>query len=94
MKHIYKYLLLSLATLSPLISFAQSETDAYKLTETGFYGTARYQSMAGAFSSLGGDVSSIMQNPAGIGVFHRSELTFSGGLSINSYNSNWYKFLS
>ena len=39
-------------------------------------GSARYVSMAGAFASLGGDVSAITDNPAALGVFRRRELSF------------------
>jgi Long-chain fatty acid transport protein len=40
--------------------------------------------MGGAFGALGGDVSSFMVNPAGIGVYRSSEAVFSTGI----YNSN------
>ncbi|WP_299063926.1 outer membrane protein transport protein [uncultured Polaribacter sp.] len=46
-------------------------------------GSARFTAMAGAFGSLGGDVSAINVNPAGISVFNTS--TFSG--TFNSRNS-------
>ncbi len=39
-------------------------------------GTARSAAMGGAFTALGGDISAITNNPAGIGVFRRSELSF------------------
>ena len=40
-----------------------------------FYGgTARFMSMGGAFTALGGDISTLSQNPAGIGVFRTSEM--------------------
>ncbi|WP_439128307.1 OmpP1/FadL family transporter, partial [Polaribacter sp.] len=53
-------------------------------------GTARFTSMSGAFGALGGDISAININPAGIAVFNNS--AFSG--SFNSRNtditSNYY----
>lgn len=53
-------------------------------------GSARFNSMSGAFGALGGDVSSINVNPAGLSVFNNS--MFSG--SLNSRNtditSNYY----
>ena len=39
-------------------------------------GTARSAAMGGAFTALGGDISAITNNPAGIGVFRKSELSF------------------
>ena len=45
-------------------------------------GTARYNSMAGAFGALGGDLTSISINPAGSSVFLYSEI--GGTLSFNN----------
>ena len=42
-------------------------------------GTARFNSMSGAFGALGGDISSININPAGVAVFNNS--MFSGSLN-------------
>ena len=47
-------------------------------------GSARFTAMSGAFGALGGDVSAINVNPAGIAVFNSS--SFSG--TFNSRNSN------
>ncbi|SDR67496.1 Long-chain fatty acid transport protein [Polaribacter sp. KT25b] len=47
-------------------------------------GSARFTAMSGAFGALGGDISSINVNPAGLSVFNNSE--FSG--TFNSRNSN------
>ena len=51
-----------------------------------FYGgTARFMSMGGAFTALGGDISTLSQNPAGIGVFRASEMSVTPQLNyINS----------
>lgn len=46
-------------------------------------GSARFTAMSGAFGALGGDISSINVNPAGLSVFNNSE--FSG--TFNSRNS-------
>lgn len=54
--------------------FAQGEMDAYKLSQTDLTGTARAVSMGGAFGALGGDISGIAINPAGIGVYRSSEI--------------------
>ncbi len=48
------------------------------------FGTARAMSMGGAFGSLGGDLTSLSINPAGIGVFHSSEFTLTPYLSFNN----------
>lgn len=49
-------------------------------------GSARIQAMGGAQIALGGDYSSALSNPAGLGMYNRSEFTFSPAL--NFYNSD------
>lgn len=65
---------------------AQSSVDAYRLSQSDLRGTARFMSMAGAFTALGGDLSTLSQNPAGIGVYRRSEVGLT--LDINMTHSN------
>jgi Long-chain fatty acid transport protein len=57
------------------ISSAQNADDALRYSRLFYSGTARFMSMGGAFTALGGDISTLSQNPAGIGVFRSSELT-------------------
>lgn len=45
-------------------------------------GTARYSAMGGAFGALGGDITTIQQNPAGIGVYRSSEITVTGNFNF------------
>ena len=71
--------------ITALISnFINSQTlnDLNYITFSSLNGSARYKSMAGAFGALGGDLSSITNNPAGSSVFLYNEI----GASIN-YNS-------
>lgn len=58
----------------PVLLSAQSAIDAYNLSQSDIRGTARFMSMGGAFTALGGDLSTLVQNPAGIGVYRRSEI--------------------
>jgi hypothetical protein len=55
--------------------FAQNVDDALRYSQIFYGGTARFMSMGGAFTAIGGDISSLSQNPAGLGVFKSSELT-------------------
>lgn len=55
--------------------WGQAVMDALPNISNELKGTARYASMGGAFGALGGDLSSIAQNPAGIGVYRSSEIT-------------------
>jgi hypothetical protein len=54
---------------------AQNVDDALRYSQIFYNGTARFNSMGGAFTALGGDISSLNQNPAGLGVFRSSEFT-------------------
>lgn len=71
----------------PLGLAAQSAVDAYTLSQTDQRGTARFMSMGGAFTALGGDLSTLNQNPAGIGVYRRSEIGATLDISPNSFTS-------
>lgn len=53
---------------------AQNAMDAYRYSKNDLTGTARSVSMGGAFGALGGDISGIAINPAGIGVYRNSEI--------------------
>lgn len=55
---------------------AQNEADALRYSQLYYGGTARSVSMGGAFGVLGGDFSSLSMNPAGIGIYKSSEITF------------------
>lgn len=50
-------------------------------------GSARIQALGGAQTALGGDYSAAHANPAGLGMFNRSEFTFSLGVNSNKTNS-------
>jgi long-subunit fatty acid transport protein len=63
----------------------QNVDDALRYSQVFYGGTARFMSMGGAFTALGGDISSLSQNPAGIGVFRSSEMSVTPQLNyINS----------
>ncbi len=49
--------------------------DLQILSQTELLGTARYVGMAGAMTAIGGDPSAIKDNPAGLGVYRRMEVT-------------------
>lgn len=67
-------LLMLAATFSFGMVYAQNEMDAYKFSRNDLTGTARSVAMGGAFGALGGDISGIAINPAGIGVYQKSEI--------------------
>ena len=81
MKKLYVTLLLCGASL---MASAQGTFDVLKMSETQLNGTSRYMSMAGAFGALGGDVSAISQNPGGIGVYRKSDISVTMNLNFLS----------
>ena len=54
-------------------AFSQSQLDAFKYSQTELNGTARYLGMGGAFGALGGDISAMNTNPAGLAIYKSSE---------------------
>lgn len=79
-----KNILLAVMTVAPMLLSAQGATDAYQLAQPDLKGTARFMSMGGAFGALGGDLSTLNQNPAGIGVYRSSEIGFTFDVDIQS----------
>ena len=65
-------------------AFAQNRNDVALYGSDNLNGTARYQSMSGAFGALGGDMSAININPAGSAVFTNTAFT----ISMANYNIN------
>ncbi|MDR0796770.1 MAG: hypothetical protein LBE79_12110, partial [Tannerella sp.] len=71
------------------VLLAQGEIDAFRNSQTDLNGSARSISMGGAFGALGGDMSAMSNNPAGLGIYRSSEVQTT--MSVNSSNaeSGW-----
>ena len=59
-------------------AIAQNETDVLRFSQQIPIGTVRIIGLCGAYGALGADLSSISGNPAGIGMYRRSD--FGGNL--------------
>lgn len=68
---------------------AQTAYDAQNIAQKDLNGTARFVGMGGAMSALGGDISTISTNPAGIGIFRSNDATLSLSYSITGTESNY-----
>lgn len=79
-----KYLLLTAMGFMALPIAAQETYQDTKLIENELNGTARYVGMGGAMEALGADISTMQSNPAGIGLFRKSQVSISGGLVSQS----------
>lgn len=71
-----------------LSGYSQNALDAYQLSQGDLRGTARFMSMAGAFTALGGDLSTLGQNPGGIGVYRSSEIGATLDINIQGVSSD------
>src|SRR5665647_3418232 len=78
-----------IVVLNCTLIIAQTEFDAQKYVQTDINGTARYMGMGGAFGALGGDASAIKDNPAGLGIYRKSELSGTMNIMMQNTTSNW-----
>lgn len=69
-------------------ALAQGEMNAFDYSYNDLTGTARSVSMGGAFGALGGDISGIAINPAGIGVYKSSEIVTTLNFANNRTETN------
>jgi len=72
------FVLASLVTLSTTM-IAQDMYDAVDFATKDLNGTARYVGMGGALGALGGELSLMSSNPAGTGLFRKSDAAFTLG---------------
>ena len=88
-------ILLVFGLLTTLATNAQTIYDGANLSAKDLNGTARFVGMGGAMGALGGDISTINTNPAGIGIYRSSEANVSFGLSTyateSAYQGNQMK---
>ncbi|MBI1307898.1 MAG: hypothetical protein GC181_14940 [Bacteroidetes bacterium] len=68
---------------------AQSDQDAYRYSSNDIGTTARSMGSAGAFGSLGADISSVSINPAGIGLYRSNSFVLGFGMK-NAKSSSQY----
>ena len=71
---------------------AQNDIDAMRYSQITFGGTARFASMAGSMGALGGDISTLSFNPAGVAIFKKTEISITPSIfsqtTSSTYNSN------
>ncbi|MFD0796813.1 OmpP1/FadL family transporter [Maribacter chungangensis] len=84
-----RYLTFILAFLCVFAS-AQNINDVLRYGTEEIQGTARFQSMGGAFGALGGDLSALNINPAGAAVFNNTLVTFSGTFFATDNQVNYF----
>jgi len=68
---------------------AQGAHEGLLFSQNRYEGTARFTAMGGAFAALGGDITTLSINPAGLGVYRSSELTISPVLNTTRSEANY-----
>ncbi len=81
-------LLIAIAIIFPVT--AQYTGQALQFSQRYPIMTARSLGMGGAFATLGGDLSAAYLNPAGLGVYRKSEFSFSPGFVNATTLSDYY----
>lgn len=79
---------IGMLAMAAVAAVAQTQYDAARFSGSELNGTARFVGMGGAMSALGADISVIVTNPAGIGLFRSHDLSLSFGFNKNVTNSN------
>ncbi len=84
-----QFLILSVGFLCAYSAKAQNDVDAMRYSQLTFGGTARFASMAGSMGALGGDISTLSFNPAGIAIFKKNEFTITPTIFSSSTSSTY-----
>jgi len=70
-------------------AYAQYSADALRFSQTNYGSSARFKGMGNAQIGVGGDISSLGANPAGLGLFTRSEFVFTPEFNGTSLKTNF-----
>jgi hypothetical protein len=75
--------------MAGITTMAQIPEDAIRMSWYTPSGSARQQAIGGAMGSLGGEISAIFVNPAGLGLYKTSEIVLSPGFSLNNSSGSF-----
>lgn len=85
-----KKIITTISAISLILTLsAQNIDDALRYSQIFYNGTARFNGMGGAFTSLGADLSAISVNPAGAGMFRSFEISVTPKLIYNNNTSTF-----
>ena len=84
-----KYLLSGIALMCSYLSMAQLPEDILRYSYFPQHGSARNMAIGGAMGSLGGDISALYVNPAGLAFYRTQEFVFSPGLIMNKNKASY-----
>lgn len=81
--------LAAFATCMSVGAVAQTVYDGMNVASKDLNGTARFVGMGGALGALGGDISTIGTNPAGIGIYRSNDFMLSTSYSLSGTESTY-----
>jgi hypothetical protein len=81
---IKKMIIAAIIVIAAQSSYAQYLTDVLRFSRFENSATARFDAIGGSKSAIGGDLSSLYGNPAGLGMFSKSEFNLTPSLSLRS----------
>jgi hypothetical protein len=85
-----KYLYIALFSIASIsISYAQNSVDVLRYSRTMVGGTARAMGHGGAFGAIGADFTSLTINPAGIGLYKKSEFSITPTFYLSNIKSDF-----
>lgn len=89
--------IVTMATLALCVSVganAQTFYEGAKIINRDLTGTARFVGMGGAMGALGGDISTMGVNPAGIGIYRSNDASITFGFTAKEVESNYQGIVS
>lgn len=72
-----------------MTGMSQIADDALRLSRQTYFGSSRFSAMGGAFTALGGDISSASLNPAGLGLYRSNDFSFTLGGDVVSSDGTY-----
>jgi hypothetical protein len=87
MRKLLPIIILSLLPFTHLFSQEIEVEQAIRSSQNIYQGSARFMGMGGAFTALGGDISAVSLNPAGVGVYTGLQFVFTPSFQQQSMES-------
>jgi len=88
MKQIIKLILVAIVATTST-SYAQYTSDALRFSQTNYGSTSRFKALGNAQIGVGGDMSSLGGNPAGLGLFTKSEFSLTPEFNQTGINTTY-----
>lgn len=84
-----RYILFLSSFVFSISAFGQNEVDALRYSNLNPFGTARFAALGGAMGALGGDVTTMVFNPAGTAVYRSNTMVFTPAWTNTTIESEY-----